>query len=137
MLASLKNRGSLESARAGIVEKIRTEKGMTTNVIEAQSKENNMSLWCCDGSEKGVTASTSLLVEVSESGADDFTGKGGEDSGMEKETGGCSRSFSSQTRPKFKKKRKVALNENEVRRLTKAQPSGPKRIANKNDKWAL
>ena len=39
---SLKNRGPSESARAGIVEKIRTEKGVTTNAIEAQSKENNV-----------------------------------------------------------------------------------------------
>ena len=116
--ASLKNRGSSESARAGIVEKIFTKKGVTINAIEAQSKENNVSLWCCNGNEKGATASTSLLVEVSKSGIDDYAGKGG-DSGMKKETGGCLGSSCSQTGLKFKKKRKVTLNGNEVRRLTK------------------
>ena len=122
--ASLKNRGSSESARAGIVEKIRTEKGVTTNAIEAWSKENNVSLWCCDGSKKGATTITSLLVKVSISRTDDCAGKGREGSGMEKETGGCLWSFGSQTGLKFKKKRKVALNGNEVRRMTKVQPSG-------------
>ena len=53
---------------------------------------------------------------------------------MEKETGGYPRSSCSQTGLKFIKKRKVALNGNEVRRMTKVQPSEPKSIANKNDK---
>ena len=38
---------------------------------------NNLSLWYCDGSEKGATASTSLLVEASKSRTDDCAGKGG------------------------------------------------------------
>ena len=135
--ASLKNRGSPESVRARIVEKIRTEEGVTTNAIETQSKKNNVSLWCCDGSEKGVTVSTSLLDEISKSRIDDCAGKGGEDSGRKKEVGGCPRSSSSQNGFKFKKKRKVALNRNEVRSLTKARKSGPKSIANKNDKVGL
>ena len=38
---------------------------------------NNLSLWYCDGSEKGATTSTSLLVEASKSRTDDCAGKGG------------------------------------------------------------
>ena len=79
-----------------------------------------MSSWCCDVNEKGVAVSTSLLAEVSKSGAEDFARKGGEDSGMEKEIGGCLWSLSLQRGSQFKKNRKVALNGNEVRKLTKA-----------------
>ena len=88
-----------------------------------------------------------MLVEISKRGTDDCARKEGgggggggggcnwrEDSGMEKEIGGCLGSSDSQTGLKFKKKRKVALNGHEVRRMTKVQPSGPKSIANKNDK---
>ena len=46
---------------------------MITNAIEAQSKENNVSLWCSDGNEKEATANTSLLVEVSK---EEWHGKG-------------------------------------------------------------
>ena len=59
------------------MEKIGKEEGVTTNAIATQSKVNNVSLWYCDGSEKGVTACTSLLVEASKSRIDDCAGKGG------------------------------------------------------------
>ena len=59
------------------MEKIGTEEGVTTNAIATQSKVNNVSLWYCDGSEKGVTACTSLLVEASKSRIDDCAGIGG------------------------------------------------------------
>ena len=95
---------------------------------------NNLSLWYCDGSEKGATASTSLLVEAPNSRTDDCAGKGGEDRGREEETGGCTRMFGSQNGLKVKKKRKGALIRNEIRRLTKAQSNGPKDISNKNEK---
>ena len=42
--ARLKNRGSPESVRAGIMEKIGTKECVTTNAIETQSKVNNVLL---------------------------------------------------------------------------------------------
>ena len=44
VLARLKNRGSPESVRAGIMEKIGTKECVTTNAIETQSKVNNVLL---------------------------------------------------------------------------------------------
>ena len=82
--ARLKNRGSPESVRAGTMEKIGTEEGVTTIASEIQSKVNNVSLWYCDGSEKGATASTSLLCEASKRRTDDCSGKRGTEVGKRK-----------------------------------------------------
>ena len=51
--AKLKNKGPPECVRAGTMEKIGTEEGVSTDAREIQSKANNVSSWYCDGSEKG------------------------------------------------------------------------------------
>ena len=104
--AKLKNRGPPKCVRAGTIEKIGTEEGVSTDAREIQSKANNVSSWYCDGSEKGVTDSTSLLFEASKSRIDVCLGKGGEDRGREEETGGCPRLAISQTGLELKKKKK-------------------------------
>ena len=134
--AKLKNRGPSECVRAGTMEKIGTEEGVSTNASETRSKVNNVLSWYCVGNEKGAIDSTSLLVEASKSIIDVCAEKGGEDRGREEETGGCPRFAVSQSRLELKKKRKGALNGKEVRRWTKAQSNGPKSIVNKNDKVA-
>ena len=134
--AKLKNRGPPECVRAGTMEKIGTEEDVSTDARETQSKVNNVLSWYCNGSEKGVTDSTSLLVEASKSRIDVCAGKGGEDRGREEETGGCPRIAVSQTWLELKKKRKGAFIGKEVRRWTEVQSNGPKSIANKNEKVA-
>ena len=89
--AKIKNRGPPECVRAGIMEKIGTEEGVSSNASETQSKVNNVSSWDCVGIEKRATDSISLLVEASKSRTDVGAGKGGEDRGREEETGGCPR----------------------------------------------
>ena len=68
-----------------------------------------MSLWYCVGSEKGVTDSTSLLVEASKRKTDVYAGKGGEDRGREEETGGYPRFAFSQSGLELKEKKKGFL----------------------------
>ena len=134
--AKLKNRGPPKCVRAGTMEKIDTEEGVSTNASETQSKVNNVSPWDCVGSEKGATDSSSLLVEVSKKRTDVCAGKGGEDKGKEEETGGCPRFNVSQSGLELKEKRKGVLIGKEVRRWTKAQLNGPNSIVHKNDKVA-
>ena len=107
--AKLKNRGPPKCVRAGTMEKIGTEEGVSTNASETQSKVNNVSSWYCVGSKKGATDSTSLLVEASKSRIDVYAGKGGEDRGREEETGGCPMFAVSQSGLELKKKERGLL----------------------------
>ena len=130
----LKNRGPSECVRAGTIEKMGSEEGVSTNASETQSKVNNVVPWDCVGSKKGETECTSLLV--SKSRTDVSAGKGGEDKGKEEETGGFPRFDVSQSGLELKEKRKGVLIGKEVRRWAKGQLNGPKSIVNKNDKMA-